>query len=174
MGILETVKVENNLLKPGELAPDFSLQSAPGHSISLRDFQKTVALMFYPADWSPCGDQLALYNEVLPEFTKNGVTLLGISVDSAWSHLAFAKDRKLKFPLLSDFEPKGAVSKAYGAYDSELGVCTRSLLLIRPDGLIQWSYQSPLNVNPGADELLEAIESLVKENQKEATAWYLH
>ena len=81
-----------------------------------------MILAFYPADWSPvCGDQMALYNEVLPEFRKYGAEMLGISVDGAWCHAAFAKDRNLHFPLAADFEPKGAVARDYGAYRQEDG-----------------------------------------------------
>jgi peroxiredoxin len=105
-------------LQPGTLAPDFTLQSTPDHSVSLRDFRgHPVILAFYPADWSPvCGDQMALYNEVLPEFGRFQAQLLGISVDGVWCHAAFARDRKLHFPLLADFEPKGAVAKRFGVY----------------------------------------------------------
>src|SRR6201984_751382 len=97
-------------LPPGTAAPDFTLASAPGRTVSLADFRgQPVILAFYPADWSPvCGDQMALYNEILPEFHRFNAELIGISVDGIWCHLAFAKDRKLRFPLLTDFEPKGA------------------------------------------------------------------
>src|SRR5215470_5396156 len=98
-------------LPAGTMAPDFALQSTPQDRVSLRDLRgRPIILAFYPADWSPvCGDQMALYNEVLPEFRKLGAELLGISVDSAWCHAAFSKDRRLRFSLLADFEPKGKV-----------------------------------------------------------------
>jgi peroxiredoxin len=107
-----------NILTPGTPAPDFKLPTTPDQTISLSELKgRPVILAFYPADWSPvCGDQMALYNEILPEFQAE---LLGISVDGAWCHAAFAKDRKLRFPLLADFEPKGAVSQLYGAYRPE-------------------------------------------------------
>ena len=120
-----------------------------------------MILAFYPADWSPvCGDQMALYNECLPEFKRLGAELLGISVDGIWCHLAFAKDRKLRFPLLADFEPKGAIARAYGAYSSESGATERALFVIDAKGVIRWSYLSPVGVNPGADGILTALESL--------------
>src|SRR5580704_9825648 len=105
-------------LEAGTRAPQFKLQSTPDQSVSLSDFRgRPVILAFYPADWSPvCGDQMALYNEILSEFHKFDAELLGISVDGTWCHEAFAKDRHLHFPLLADFEPKGAVAKTYGAY----------------------------------------------------------
>ena len=105
-------------LPAGTAAPDFSLKSTPDQTVSLHEFRgQLVVLAFYPADWSPvCGDQMALYNEILPEFQELGAELLGISVDGVWCHVAFSRDRKLHFPLLADFEPKGAVARLYGVY----------------------------------------------------------
>ena len=105
-------------LPSGTAAPDFELPSGPDQTVSLSALRgRPVILAFYPADWSPvCGDQMALYNEILPEFQRFGAELLGISVDGVWCHLAFAQDRKLHFPLLADFEPKGEVARAYGVY----------------------------------------------------------
>ena len=104
---------------------------------------------------------MGLYNEVLPEFHKHGAELLGISVDGAWCHAAFSKDRKLHFPLLADFEPKGNVAKLYGALRPE-GFSERALFVIDREGVIRWSYCSPGGVNPGADGILEALEGLNK------------
>ena len=150
------------ILEAGNRAPEFSLHSTPDQKVSLREFLgRSVILAFYPADWSPvCGDQMALYNEVLPEFKRLGGELLGISVDGIWCHLAFAKDRKLRFPLLADFEPKGAIAQAYGVYAPESGTTGRALFVIDPKGIIRWSYLSPVGVNPGADGILAALESL--------------
>jgi len=150
-----------NILTPGTPAPDFTLPVTPDQTVTLSELKgRPVILAFYPADWSPvCGDQMALYNEVLPEFHKHHAELLGISVDGAWCHAAFAKDRKLHFPLLADFEPKGAVSKLYGAYHSA-GFSERALFVIDKEGVIRWSYCSPVGVNPGADGILEALEKL--------------
>jgi len=150
------------LLGPGTPAPHFSLNSTPDQKVSLRDFNgRPVILAFYPADWSPvCGDQMALYNEILPEFARFNAELLGISVDGIWCHLAFAHDRKLRFPLLADFEPKGAVATAYGAYRSHEGTTERALFVIDSGGIIRWSYLSPVGINPGADGILRALEEL--------------
>ena len=149
-------------LPPGTQAPDFTLRATPDQSVSLRELRgKPVVLALYPADWSPvCGDQMALYNEVLPEFHKHKAAIVGISVDGSWCHAAFARDRKLHFPLLSDFEPKGGVARKYGAYRDRDGVTERALFVIDPKGTISWSYLSPLGVNPGADGILEALEAL--------------
>jgi peroxiredoxin len=149
-------------LPSGTQAPEFTLPSGPGQAASLRDFRgRPVILAFYPADWSPvCGDQMALYNEVLPEFKQYGAELLGISVDGVWCHRAFAENRKLRFPLLADFEPKGAVAKRYGVYRARDGITERALFVIDGDGVIRWSDVSPIEVNPGADGILRALDEL--------------
>src|SRR6059036_503566 len=149
-------------LPAGTQAPDFTLQSAPDQSVSLRDYRGQPAILaFYPADWSPvCGDQMGLYNEVLPEFERYGARLLGISVDVMWCHRAFAENRKLRFPLLADFEPKGAVAKRYGVYREQDGTTERALFVIDADAVIRWRYVSPIDVNPGADGILEALDAL--------------
>jgi peroxiredoxin len=154
-------------LPAGAVAPDFTLRSTPDQFVSLSDFRgQPVVLAFYPADWSPvCGDQMTLYNEILPEFKELGAELLGISVDGAWCHAAFARDRKLHFPLLADFHPKGAVARAYGVYRENDGVSERALFVINPEGIVHWSYVSPIGVNPGAAGILSALEEL--QNKKE-------
>ena len=100
------------------------------------------------------------YNEILPEFQKLGAELLGISVDGVWCHAAFARDRKLHFPLLADFEPKGDVARRYGVYRDKDGVSERALFVIDTDGKVHWSFVSPIGVNPGADGILSALEDL--------------
>jgi len=152
------------ILPAGTPAPDFSLPVTPDQKLSLGELRgRPVILAFYPADWSPvCGDQMSLYNEILPEFQKHNAELLGISVDGVWCHEAFAKDRHLHFPLLADFEPKGGVARAYGVYRSNDGICERALFVIDKNGRIAWSYCSPIAVNPGADGILQALEDLPK------------
>jgi peroxiredoxin len=159
-------------LQPGSVAPDFRLPSTPDQSVSLHEFRgQPVILVFYPADWSPvCGDQTALYNELLPEFHRFNAELLGISVDGSWCHVAFAHDRKLRFPLLSDFEPKGAAARAYGVYRPQDGFCERALFVIDAEGVIRWSYVSPVGVNPGADGILTALESLEPQESAKGAA----
>jgi peroxiredoxin len=155
-------------LPAGAKAPDFALAVSPDKKVSLSDFRgQTVILAFYPADWSPvCGDQMALYNEVLPEFQEHGAQLLGVSVDGVWCHRAFAQARNLRFPLLSDFEPKGAFARACGVYREGEGITDRALFVIDGTGTIRWSYVSPIDVNPGADGILEALEKLDAEKGK--------
>jgi len=150
------------ILKAGTPAPEFTLNTTPDQRVALSDFRgQPVVLAFYPADWSPvCGDQMTLYNEILPEFRKHNAALLGISVDGVWCHGAFAQARRLHFPLLADFEPKGAVARTYGAYRKREGVAERALFVLDGEGTIVWSYLSPIGVNPGADGILEALEAL--------------
>lgn len=150
------------MLKKGIQAPDFSLLSTPDQALCLSELRgKKIILAFYPADWSPvCGDQLVLYNETLKYFQKHNAILIGISVDGIWCHLAFSKERNLHFPLLSDFEPKGAISKLYEVYDEQVGESKRALYVIDEEGIIQWAHLSPVGINPGADGILDALEEL--------------
>ena len=159
------------ILGPGTPAPDFALNATPDQVLRLSELRgQPVVLVFYPADWSPvCGDQVALYNEILPEFHEYGAEIVGISVDGAWCHAAFARDRHLHFPLLADFEPKGAVAQLYNAYRAHEGTAERALFVIDGEGIIRWSYCSPVGVNPGADGILEALESLSASSSASAT-----
>jgi len=151
-------------LKPGTTAPNFSLPSTPDQKVALYDFRgRPVVLVFYPADWSPiCTDQLGLYTEIKSEFSEYNAQILGISVDGVWCHNAFSRDRKYHIPLLADFEPKGAVARLYGVYDEKNGESERALFVIDADGIIRWSYVSPVGINPGADGILKALEGLSK------------
>src|SRR5262245_29552601 len=160
----ERVIMPQQVLEAGAMAPDFTLHVTPDQKLSLSELRgRPVILAFYPADWSPvCGDQMALYNEILPEFQKHKAELLGISVDGVWCHEAFAKDRRLHFPLRADFEPKGEVARKYRAYRQDDGFTERALFVIDPRGKIFWSYCSPVSLNPGADGILQALEDLAK------------
>ena len=157
------------MLIVGTQAPDFDLNSTPDQKVKLTELLgKKVILAFYPADWSPvCGDEMSLYNQTLPLFSKHNAQLIGISVDSIWSHLAFSQQRNLHFPLLADFNPKGQVSKTYGVYDEKLGECQRALFVLDEKGIIRWDYLSPTGINPGADGILDALEKMDKEKEKE-------
>ena len=148
-------------LPAGTTAPEFSLPRTPDQKVALSDFRgRPVILAFYPADWSPvCSDELALYQELQSEFERYDAQMIGISVDSAWSHLAFAEDRHLHFPLLADFEPKGKVAREYGVYMEDVGEAGRALFVIDGEGVITWSYLSPTGVSPGANGILKALEA---------------
>jgi len=148
------------MLATGTSAPDFELNCTPDQKLKLSELRgKKVILAFYPADWSPvCSDELSLYNETLKIFSRHNAQLIGISVDSKWCHLAFSESRKLHFPLLADFEPKGAVSKLYEVYDEKEGESLRALYVLDEKGIIRWNYLSPVGINPGADGILDALE----------------
>ncbi len=164
----------SELLKAGETAPDFTLPSHVGENagdtedkVMLSDLRgKNVILVFYPADWSAvCGDQLSLYNELLPTFEKQNAGLLGISVDGQFCHGAFRENRGYKMTLLSDFEPKGEVAKKYGVYRNGDGFSERALFVIDKNGVIRWSYVSPIGINPGAKEILQTLKEIqISEN----------
>lgn len=149
-------------LAAGTPAPDFTLRATPDQSVSLSELRgHPVVLVFYPADWSPvCTDELAVFNQLLPEFQRTGAIVLGISVDGVWSHAAFADARNLQFQLLSDFEPKGKVARAYGVYREKEGSCARATFVVDKDGVIAWSEVSPAGINPGAAGPLAAVEKL--------------
>jgi peroxiredoxin len=149
-------------LPPGTKAPNFSLKATPDQEISLDDFKgQPMILVFYPADFSPvCSSEMTLFSQLLPEFKKHNAVVLGISVDSVWSHLAFAQQTNIHVPLLADFHPKGEVSRKYSAYREDVGECERALYVIDKNGNIAWSYISPVGINPGADGVLSALEAL--------------
>jgi peroxiredoxin len=150
------------ILGPNTRAPSFDLPVTPDQRTDLSEFRgHNLVMAFYPADWSPvCGDQLALYNEALPELERYDAALIGISVDGAWCHSAYREARNLHFPLLADFEPKGEVSKRYGAYEYSLGMSKRALFVLDAEGVIRWSHLSPIAVNPGLNGILKALEAI--------------
>ncbi len=149
-------------LPPGTRAPAFTLRCAPHCTVALDDLRgRPVVLAFYVADWHPvCGAQLALYQELRPELLGLGAALVGISTDSLWSHAAFARAHQLQFLLLADHAPRGAVARAYGVYDRRAGTCRRTLFVLDWEGTIRWGAGFPDAVNPGADGILTALETL--------------
>lgn len=150
------------MLNPGTVAPDFELYATPDQKLKLSELRgKKVVLVFYPADWSPvCSDELTIYNEAAKLFEKYNAQVVGVSVDSKWSHTAFSEQHHYHFPLLADFEPKGKVAQLYESYDEENGLCKRSIYLIDEEGKIVWNYLSPVGVNPGVDGVLDALDQL--------------
>jgi peroxiredoxin len=150
------------VIEAGTKAPDFSLPDHAGNEVSLSDFSsQKLLLVFYPLDFSPgCTEQLSLYQEVLEEIEAQGTALVGISVDSSWCHRAFRKALNLTMPLLSDFNPKGEVSRAYGAWIDEVGHGNRSLVLIDETGTVAWSHASPTPAEiPGANLIFDALSA---------------
>ena len=113
-----------------------------------------------------CGDEVTLFNEVLPELCRLNARILGISVDNIWSHKAFSKARNLRFLLLSDFKPKGKVARQYGVFSEEDDTAKRALFVIDGKGIVRWSYVSPNDVNPGVNGVLAELESLAAEERR--------
>ena len=150
------------MIEPGSTAPDFTLPDQDGHKVSLGDFAgRRLVLAFYPGDWSPvCTDQLSIYQEVLGEIEERGAALVGVSVDSTFSHAAFRERHGLTMPLLSDFHPKGAVCDAYGALIAERGHANRSLVLVDGEGAVAWSHAAPTPLEiPGANLIFDALDA---------------
>jgi len=148
------------VIEPGARAPDFSLRDQDGELVSLDDLAgQTSVLVFYPLDFSPvCTDQLNVYQEVLPDFEAQGARLYGMSVDSAFCHKAFRDHQGLTMPLLADFEPKGAVARAYGMYIEARGHNERGFVVIWPDLVVKAVHKSPTPLEiPGANLIFDAL-----------------
>jgi len=148
------------MIAVGEQAPDFTLRNQDGEKVSLSDFAgRKLMLVFYPGDFSPvCGDQLSIYQEVKPEIEEKGVELVGISVDGFFAHKAFQEKLGIDTMLLSDFEPKGEVARAYGSYVEKMGFANRTLVLVDEDGKVAWTYASPNPGEfPGANVIFDAL-----------------
>jgi len=150
---------------PAEIyAPDFELYGTPTQKVKLADLgNRKVILAFYLADWNPvCSEQLALYNRMENYFHRHNAQLIGISVDSQWSHKAFSEQHHFHFPLLADFEPKGEIARLYEVYNEKTEQCHRGLYVIDEVGVIRWSYRSLAEIYPGPEILLNALELLNK------------
>lgn len=148
------------MIAVGEQAPDFTLRNQDGEKVSLSDYRgRKLMLVFYPGDFSPvCGDQLSIYQEVKPEIAAKGVELVGISVDGFFAHKAFQEKLGIDTTLLSDFEPKGEVARAYGSYVEKMGFANRTLVLIDEEGVVAWTYESPNPGEiPGANVIFDAL-----------------
>jgi peroxiredoxin len=150
------------VLEPRTAAPDFTLHNQDDEEVSLGDYRgRKVLLVFYPGDFQPvCTDQLSIYQEVLPELEAKGVQVLGVSVDSWYSHAVFHKQLGLGFPLLADFNPKAAVAKAYDAYFAPADFANRSLVLVDEEGKVAWAHEAENpGVNPGANLIFDALDA---------------
>jgi peroxiredoxin len=161
-------KAENAPLPVGAPAPDFELRDANGGTVRLSDFRgRPVVLAFYPLDWSPtCSDQLSLYQSELEGFQRLGAQVVGISVDSIYSHGAWAAVRGITFPLLADFHPKGEVARRYQVWREGDGFSERALYVIDGDGIIRYSHVSPeLHKIPDIYELFEVLEGVAGDRE---------
>lgn len=150
-------------LEAGVPAPDFTLPDASGRPVSLSALRgRSVVLAFYPLDWSPaCSDQLSLYQSERATFAACGAELLAISVDSLYSHGAWAAVRGLEFPLLADFNPRGEVARSYRVWREADGFSERALFVIDAQGMIRHAHVAPaLHRIPSIYELIEQLEAL--------------
>ena len=149
-----------SLVEPGSAAPDFTLTREDGSSFTRDDLAgKTTVLVFYPNAFSPvCTDQLHLYEEVLTELEEQGAQMYAVSCDQRWSQKAFKEQLGVSIEQLSDFEPKGAASKAFGAYFEPAGFSNRALVIVGPDQVVRWSHlaESPGDL-PGVNLLFDGL-----------------
>jgi peroxiredoxin len=154
-------------IQVGDEAPDFELPSSelgadgkPGKPVKLSDFRgkKAVILAFYPLDFSPtCSKEMECFREDLTTFDGAGAQVLGISVDSKWTHAAFAKHIGLKYPLLADFHPKGATAQKYGLFKEQLGFASRATVVVDKAGKVAYVKETPLGEQRDNKEILEAV-----------------
>ena len=145
-------------LQPGDLAPDFTLPSTVGEKVTLSDYRgkKNVILLFYPLDFSPvCSGDTMACAKLLPTQGGDGVEILGISVDSIWAHKAFAAQQGISYPLLADFQPRGAVAEKYGVYLPEKGLSARTAFIVGKDGKIKDVVASDIPVARDIRALIE-------------------
>jgi peroxiredoxin len=170
-------------LRPGTVAPDIRLACTPQEHLYLHSpLRHPIVLVFYPMDWEPVSrEQLVLYQSYDREFARFKADVLGISVDHAASHAAFARDAQIRFPLLADFQPRGAVARRYGVYRVQEGVSSRAIFVIGPAGVIGFSAVYPDAVNPGVNNILTTLDAmaaadthdrLIELRQKEAEGPY--
>jgi mycoredoxin-dependent peroxiredoxin len=148
-----------SIVEPGTPVPEFRLTTEEGEAFTHEDLRgQTTVLVFYPFAFSPvCTDQLNLYNEVLDQFEAAGAKLYAVSCDASWSQAAFRKHLGVSILQLSDFEPKGAACRALGVYH-EAGFPQRALVIVDPDGVVQWSYEAPSPGDlPGANLIFDGL-----------------
>jgi len=149
------------LIQPGTPAPEFTLKTEDGEDFTRADLLgQTTVLVFYPFAFSPvCTDQLNLYEEVLDDFAAQGARLFAVSCDSSWSQRAFREKLGVTIPQLSDFEPKGAATGAFGALHPG-GFPQRALVIVDAEGVVQWSYEAPSPGDlPGANLIFDGLKA---------------
>jgi peroxiredoxin (alkyl hydroperoxide reductase subunit C) len=150
------------MIEAGERAPEFSLARADGSPFTNADLEGTTSVfVFYPFAFSPvCTDQLSLYDSMLEEFSARGATLYGVSCDATWSQTAFQEKLGVSIEQLSDFEPKGETCRAFGVYHDG-GFAQRALVIVGPEGVVQWGYQAPSPGDlPGANLIFDGLASV--------------
>jgi peroxiredoxin (alkyl hydroperoxide reductase subunit C) len=149
-----------SIIAPGSEVPEFELKTEAGEPFTRDDLAgKTTVLVFYPFAFSSvCTDQFQIYQEVLGDFAAQGATLYGVSTDASYSQKAFRESLGVTIGMLSDFEPKGAAARAFGAYFEPGGMTTRALVIVGPDQVVQWSWigEHP-GILPGANLIFDGL-----------------
>ncbi|HVN07399.1 MAG TPA: peroxiredoxin [Patescibacteria group bacterium] len=147
----------------GQMAPEFTLKDQSMKEVKLADFRgkKNVVIVFYPLDWSPtCTQEHACVVNEMKRFEQLNAQVLGISVDSAWSHKAYAEKMHIEYPLLADFQPRGAVGTQYGVYLADKGITGRAIFIVGKDGKIAWAKNYDIPVVPDVDEVAKALSAV--------------
>ena len=147
----------------GQTAPDFSLKDQYDKDVKLSDFagKKNVVLVFYPLDWSPvCSNEHACLVNEMKRFETLDAAVLGVSVDSAWSHKAYAEKMGIKYSLLADFNPRGAMADKYGIYLAEKGITGRAIVIVGKDGKVAWAKNYDIPVVPDVAEVASALQQV--------------
>jgi peroxiredoxin len=147
----------------GQNAPDFALKDQSQKEVKLSDFagKKNVVLVFYPLDWSPvCSNEHTCFVNDMKDFEKLDAAVLGVSVDSVWSHKAYAEKMGIKYPLLADFQPRGAAAEKYGVYLPDKGISGRAIVIIHKEGKVAWLKNYDIPVVPDLKEVARALEGV--------------
>jgi peroxiredoxin len=147
-------------LAVGQSAPDFVLKDQSQKEVKLSDFagKKKVVLVFYPLDWSPvCTNEHACFVNDMKNFETLDAEVLGVSVDSVWSHKAYAEKMGIKYSLLADFQPRGAMSEKYGVFLPEKGITGRAIFIVDKQGKVAWSKIYDIPVVPDIKEVATAL-----------------
>ena len=147
----------------GAPAPEFTLKDQNQQDVSLSSFRgkKRVVIIFYPLDWSPvCTKEHACFVDDMKKFEQLDAQLLGLSVDSAWSHKAYAEKMNIQYPLLADFQPRGAAAQKYGVFLEDKGITGRAISIIDREGKLAWHKNYDIPVVPGVDEVAKALETV--------------
>jgi len=147
----------------GQAAPDFTLKDQYDKEVKVSDFRgkKSVVLMFYPLDWSPtCTQEHVCFVNDMKKFESLDAEVLGISVDSTWSHKAYAEKMGIKYSLLADFQPRGAVAEKYGVYLPDKGITGRAIVIVSKDGNVAWMKNYDIPVVPDVSEVASALQQV--------------
>ena len=150
-------------LSVGQPAPDFALKDQNQKEVKLSDFagKKRVVLVFYPLDWSPvCTNEHVCFKNDLKQFEQLDAAVLGISVDSVWSHKAFAEKMGISYPLLADFQPRGAVAEQYGVFLADKGITGRAIVIVNKQGKVAWMKNYDIPVVPDVNEIAQALQQV--------------